>query len=134
MLVILVRVSISVTVAPTAADPLESVIVPSREPLTACPLTTVKAPAQTNASDNSLFVICIDSLLIECNYYSTHCGVSSDFSPSLVTDCFQLAKVSLDARRQLCLSERRRAFQRVTQILNPFLFLPGPRICRSERI
>src|SRR5215475_1568620 len=47
---------------------------------------------------------------------------------------FKLVKVSFDARRQLCLPERRRAFQRLAQILNPFLFLPGPDVGRAQRV
>src|SRR5262249_18814505 len=90
-----------VIVAPAAAAPLESLIVPSNEPLTACPAATVKTLAQVNASNNSLFAMCINNLLIESYFHSTHRGVSSGFSPSLVSDCFKLAKVSLDARRKL---------------------------------
>src|SRR5262249_62192590 len=62
---------------------------------------TVKTLAQVNASNNSLFAMCINNLLIESYFHSTHRGVSSGFSPSLVSDCFKLAKVSLDARRKL---------------------------------
>src|SRR5262245_59685722 len=106
----LVRVSVIVTVAPAAAAPLASVIVPSKEPLTACPVAIVKTLTQVNASKKSLFAIRIDNLLIEGCFYSTHRGAPSVFSPSLVADCFQLAQVSLNARRQLRLPERRRAF------------------------
>src|SRR5262245_9288741 len=59
-----VRVSVIVTVAPAAVAPFESVIVPSSDPLTACPIPTVKTPAQINASNNSLFAICINNLLV----------------------------------------------------------------------
>src|SRR5262245_3767312 len=52
---IFVRVSVMVTVAPAAAAPFESVIVPSNEPLTACPTPTVKTLTQINASNKSLF-------------------------------------------------------------------------------
>src|SRR4030095_346474 len=52
---IFVRVSVIVTVAPAAAAPFESVIVPSNEPLTACPTPTVMTLAQINASNKSLF-------------------------------------------------------------------------------
>jgi hypothetical protein len=45
-----------------------------------------------------------------------------------------LAKVPLDARRQLRLPERLRAFHRLTQILNAFLFLPGPDVCRAQSV
>src|SRR5262245_18459597 len=52
----------------------------------------------------------------------------------LVADRFKLAKVSLDARRQLRLPERRRALQRLAQILNTFLFVPGPDIGRAQGV
>jgi hypothetical protein len=45
-----------------------------------------------------------------------------------------LVKVSFDARRQLCLPERSRAFQRLTQILNSYLFLAGPDRYSTERV
>jgi hypothetical protein len=45
-----------------------------------------------------------------------------------------LAKVTLDARRQLRLPERRRSFQRLAQKLNPFLFLPSPDVGRAQSV
>src|SRR5215475_15908702 len=76
---IFVRVSVIVTVAPAAAAPFESVIVPSSEPLTACPGTTLTMLTQINASNNSLFALYINSLLVDgCFRGSGACRAAAD--------------------------------------------------------
>src|SRR5215510_8111245 len=68
------------------------------------------------------------------------CGLSvwfnhvSTISLGLLVCFLERAEVSFDARRQLCLPERRRAFQRLAQILNPFLFFPGPDVGRAQSV
>src|SRR5215831_20689851 len=64
--------------------------------------------------------VTFNQVLIESYFHSTHRGVSSGFSPSLVADCFKSAKVPLDARRLLCLSKRRRALYGFAKALKSF--------------